>query len=324
MISFKEFIDENSNEEIIGFCNAGGAIGQYDKLKLPTKPSIGFCNAGGKIEQYNRFDENLNPKDNTPKFINDPNTIFTDPEKSNVGLGKEEYKPEHLGIEDYHKKGFVVPENNREHAKKIKAIAPLLNRDKDYYDMMDAYTPNSYILNNILLHHSDNKTEAPNSIRANLEREHEVHLDKLDNLIEHHRTPDAMTVYTGTHLDPAQHKGKILRLPAYTSTSVNPHVAKDFGKTFSSYNHHNNQKEYVNHILRIELPKGQQHLFTDHGSHYPGQGEVILPRNTRLQVGQEPSHIVYGNFSNHADGKRIPYNDTIHYIWNARILKDKK
>ena len=324
MKSFKEFIAENSNDEVIGFCNSGGAIGQYDKLKLPSKPRIGFCNSGGAIGQYDEIEENLNPKERKSIVVRNPSNVFTDPDKSNNGLGEEQYKPNHLNIDDYHNKGFVVPNNNREHANIIKSISPIVDKDNDYYDMMDAYTPNSYNLNNTLLQHSYNKTIPPNSIRANLERDNEVHLDKMDQLIGSHKLPNDMTVYTGTHLDPAQYRGKIMRLPAYTATSVNPHVSKDFGKTFDTTNHQTGEKEFVKHMLRIELPNGQHHLFADHGSHFPGQGELILPRNTRLQVGRDPTHIVHGNFANHANGKTNPNNDTIHYIWNARILRDKK
>jgi hypothetical protein len=71
--------------------------------------------------------------------------------------------------------------------------------------------------------------------------------------------------------------------------------------------------------LRIKFPKGQQHLFTDPGSYIPGQGEILLPRAIRHQLGSEPTHIINGHFDSHfCDGNTT--GDRTYFIWNARIL----
>jgi len=320
MKSFLEFLDD---EEVV-FANAGGNVGQYDKFKLPYVESIGFANAGGSP-----LEENLNPKNMKVQVVHQTDHIFVDPEKNNKGLGLESNTPENLGIENRHNKNYVVPHNTTEHAKNIKNLVP--KKDNNYYDTTDSYTSNSYNLNRTLLEHDNKKITPPDKIPSNLdiskddtEKNPQIHLSKLDNLIKNHKTLESVVVYSGLHFDPATSRGKIKRLPAYTSTSLNPHVAKDFGSEFH-VRERNGDSYYVKHMMRLDLPKGQHHLLTDHGSHFPGQSEIILPRNTRLQMGREPTHIVQGNFSNHFNGKVNPHADkTVHYIWNARILKHKE
>jgi hypothetical protein len=104
------------------------------------------------------------------------------------------------------------------------------------------------------------------------------------------------------------------------STSLSPHVAKDFGKTWELGadvgGKYSNIK--VKNILRLHLPKGHPHLHTDNGSIFPGQGEIILPRNMRYQLGQQPTHIVHGKFDSyfgHGAKDHMQY-----HIWNGRVL----
>jgi hypothetical protein len=65
MKTFKEF----TNNEFIGFANAGGNPDQYKNFNVTDH---GFANAGGKPNKYNEevLAENLNPKNNYPKVIN--------------------------------------------------------------------------------------------------------------------------------------------------------------------------------------------------------------------------------------------------------------
>ena len=143
-----------------------------------------------------------------------------------------------------------------------------------------------------------------------------IHIKHIDDLINKHKLPHDMTL----HFDPNEHKGKIVKFPVYTSVSVSPHVAKDFGESYDSEDE--NGRWIVNkHIMRLHLPKGHSHLLTDMGSQFPGQGELILPRNMRLQMGTKPTHIIQGNFNSHFDDEpRFGSIKTFHHIWNARIL----
>jgi len=330
-----ESFDINSNDimesvacnEVIGFANAGGSKSQYDNFKIITNPHIGFANAGGPPQKI--IKENLNPKNDKPVVINSKDEIFTDPEKHNKGLGEEQHKPENL-IDDYIGNGYVIPHNNAEHAKNIKALDNTVQRTANYHDMVDAYTSNSDNLNKTLYDHSLTGATPPDKIASNLdtsrsdvEENPQIYLSKLDALIAKHKTPHAMTVYTGLHFDPYQHLGKVVHMPAYTSTSVNPHVASDFGKPFPQAESNGNM-HHIKHIFRIELPKGQHHLFTDTGSNYPGQGEVILPRGIKLQVGRTPTHIINGNFNEHFTDRHWDNKKITHMIWNARILKNSE
>lgn len=106
------------------------------------------------------------------------------------------------------------------------------------------------------------------------------------------------------------------------STSLSPHVSKDFGKiwTIGVHDGNNYRETNVKNILRLHLPKGHPHLFTDNGSLFPGQGELILPRHMRYQLGQRPTHIITGRFNNHFINGERDKSPTQYHIWNGRIL----
>ncbi len=310
MISFKQFIVENDTKEVIAFANAGGKCGQYDNRKLSPTTSIGFASAGGSKQ---KLKESLIPKSDKPIVVNSKSSIFTDPDKKNEELGEEQHQPTY-GVE---------PRNNKEHAQHIKSLTDNTNVSSEYRNIVEKYTSGSENLNSTLFDHAAKGTKAPDNIKADLwgGADSTINVPTLDKLIQKHKTQTPMTVYTGAHFDPSQHRDKILHLPSYTSTSVNPHVAKDFGIPFKHINPDTGNKHFIRHILRIEVPKGHPHLFTDPASEYHGQGEVILPRNTRVHIDQEPTHIIHGKFESHFDGDSSDSDNTTHYIWNAKILK---
>lgn len=315
MLGFKDFL----NGDIAVFCNAGGRKDQYTKF-LGKKDIPVFSRAGGPPEQNNEsIEENLNPRINPEYVRTNSNTLF-DPEKDNKGLGEEYNHPRNIGIPDHHGTGGTFSRYNDEQAKNARTLSQQTNNDDDYHRIITPYTENSFNLNNTLFQHHINQTTPPRHIRSNSEEDSEIDTHHLDHLISSHNLPKDMTVYSGLHFHPNEHKGRIYFHPAYMSTSLSPHVAKDFGKEMTISHHDGNEyKEHkVKNIVRLHLEKGQKHLFTDNGSLFSGQGELILPRGTRFQLGQKPTHIIQGNFDSHfGDGK---VGDTQYHIWNGRIL----
>jgi hypothetical protein len=315
MKKFKDFLHP---KEFIAFSCAGGRPGQYDKFNYTESYLHG--QGGGPPEKIH---ENLNPRKD-PEYIKTGSHIFFDPEKDNTGLGEEHNSPEHIGIPDYHDNGHVLPEYNNEQAKH----AAMLSSDtKDflssYMDIIPKYTSNSYNLNDTLISHHRSGSQPPKLIKSHLDDDSEDKIDTemFDHIINSHKLPKNMTVYSGLHFHPNEHRGKIAHVPCYMSTSLSPHVAKDFGKGWLMPHYNNGQMNntYVKNILRLHLPEGHPYLFTDNASVFPGQGELILPRGMRYQLGQRPTHIIEGKFGvhfGHGEGDKMQY-----HIYTGRILK---
>lgn len=315
MKTFKQFIKTApTKEEFIAFSNAGGRKGQYDKFDYTE--SFMHGQGGGPKED---IDENLNPR-NEPQGVKTNSNILFDPEKDNKGLGEDHNNPEYI-TQDYHGTGHVRPNYNNEQAKNARELSSNTREDDNYHRIIHPYTTNSYNLNNTLIYHHRNKTQHPRIIKSHSEDDSEIDTELMDHLIKTHKLPHDMTVYSGLHFHPNEHRGKIAHVPSYMSTSLSPHVAKDFGKEWEmpSYENGNFKNTKVKNILRLHLPKGHEHLFTDNGSFFPGQGELILPRGMRYQLGQRPTHIIRGNFDSHFGDGRDKEEKEFH-IYTGRVL----
>ncbi len=320
MVKYKQF-KKTIPETFIAFSNAGGRLGQYDKFDYTESFITG--QGGGRPDN---LEENLNPRDK-PTFISSPSSILSDPEKDNKELGEDQHKPENIGIPNYYGSEYVSPQYNKEQAKNARILSRHVNEHHpDYHDILENYTSNSYNLNNELIRHHNHKIILPEYIKSHKDIEDEenfsdIHLPSFDNLIADHKLPTDVTVYSGLHFHPNEHIGKIAYNPAYMSTSLSPHVAKDFGKIWEmSYHDSKNYKNMkVKNILRLHIPRGHLGLFTDNGSLFTGQGEIILPRGMRYQFGQRPTHIIQGNFLSHF-GNFGNREERQYHIYNGRIL----
>ncbi len=318
MLSFREF-KERKPETFIAFSNAGGRLGQYDKFDYTESYITG--QGGGRPDN---LAENLNPRDKPIHILS--HGILSDPEKNNKGLGEEHNEPENIGIPDYHDRGYVFPQYTNEQAKKARILSANVNEHHPFYhDILEHYTSNSYNLNNELIRHHRANTEPPESIKSHLDYDDDdnysdIHLQTFDKLIADHKLPTDVTVYSSLGFHPNEHRGKIAVVPSYLSTSLSPHVAKDFGKKWemSVHDGKNYKDIQVKNILRLHLPEGHAGLFTDNGSLFPGQGEIILPRGLQYQFGQRPTHIIQGKFHIHfGHGSN---NETQYHIYTGRIL----
>ncbi len=312
MKTFKEY----SNNEFIGFANSGGNPDNYKNFNSSPDLMVGYGGGPPTPDRYtNKIDENLNPREK-PLVINSDKNYLEDPEKDNKSNG---YSPEDIGCSKKENANFVYPMFNNQHIKHIKLLLDNTDTTFSGYDhILNHYTTNSYNLNTTLMDCDRNNKTPPNFIRTNSNKDSKIDIRDLDGLIKHHSLPEDMTVYSGLHFHPLQHMGKIARLPAYLSTSLSPHVSKDFGVN-TYYMDKDMDRYFVKNILRLHLPKGFPHLFTDPASNSPGQGELILPRNMKMQLGQQPTHAIHGNFRNHFNNKD-GYESSIYHIWTGRIL----
>ena len=102
----------------------------------------------------------------------------------------------------------------------------------------------------------------------------------------------------------SKHPERHIKLPAFTSTSVNKKMATGFADT-----------GYVRHILHIHMKATDKGHPILHRSSIGNEHEVLLPRNTVLKV--RP----------HSDKERIPngeLNHIIYHHWHADIVSQHR
>lgn len=303
MKTFKDFInkDKNTNEPAAVFCGAGGPPDQpliTPANKPENKNPTGFCNAGGPREH--RLVESIEIYDKS-EVLRDPtvNNTVTDPIANDH---KRFVKPVYGGDYD-HSYTFphTFPHLSDEQARHYQALAGNTQTTHPHYrHIVNRYTDGSYELNSHLYESHVNNIPHDSVVQ-------DINVRHLDNLIAQHHTLHPMTVYTGPHFNPQEYAGQRVQLPAFTSTSLTPHVAKDFG--------------LGGHILRIHLPAGHPHLFMDHESVFQGQSELVLPRNMKLRIAQQPSHIVSGVFNDHFEDRNPNQHKSTIRFWDAHVVQ---
>ena len=118
-------------------------------------------------------------------------------------------------------------------------------------------------------------------------------IENIDKLLNHHKTPHNLTVYSGIHEDHVSHfttKG-LIHHPTYLSTSLNKSIARGFGKKENG--------DY--HVLKINVPKGHVGAYMGHFSKFEKEREFLLPRGINFKhKGTIENIITQGN---HKDQK---------------------
>lgn len=140
--------------------------------------------------------------------------------------------------------------------------------------------------------------------RTAAEETHE-HTTKLQNLLTSIASPDhEFHVYTGVgknfHVNELRkHNGKI-RLPAFTSTSLDPHVARSFaGNEDYEYDTETNDIKYKKtkpfaELVRIRIPPNSRHgLYIKEHSTHDHENEFLMKHGTLLRINGEPHVFVH-------------------------------
>lgn len=136
----------------------------------------------------------------------------------------------------------------------------------------------------------------------------------LDSAMAKHTSNKSAVLYTGIKDSPVKHFKKVngelpstvkVTLPAYTSTSTSPNVAREFAADSSHVNdlRHGITEPTVRHILKIHAPKGTHAMSMKEFSWVPTENEVLLHRDHDIEIHKTPMHV--GNNT---------------YIWHARII----
>lgn len=125
-------------------------------------------------------------------------------------------------------------------------------------------------------------------------RRHDPHFDQnvshLDSALKRHKLAEPLTTYSGTHFDVGAEAAKTpsreIHLPAYTSSSIRPSVARGFAQ--EKRPDANNPAKKVSHIIRFHLPKGHHGLYLGTRSNFSNEHEFLLPRNMRVKISEHP------------------------------------
>lgn len=152
-----------------------------------------------------------------------------------------------------------------------------------------------------------------------------THHTKMANVFHHkmersinddiHKAPspsEDLYVYSGIKaLDPANLSNRYVHIPQFMSTSLLPHVAKEFSTEYTSRNE-DNAMDSSRHVLRIRIPAFSNNgLYLANHSHYPKEEEFLLRNNNVLHIANTPHSYVQqldnGN------------SKTIH-LWDTHII----
>lgn len=204
-------------------------------------------------------------------------------------------------------KGY--PDNEKE-------IDSLHKQLKGHYDNFEHkgaiknYTEKSFYLN-------DHLHQIHQEPGQKISTEFESQVKHLDAATVSQKAPKTFHVYTGIMGNPKKvlhpsektpeghHK---VVLPAFTSTSIDPHTAS----TFAEKNVNTKTKGVDMHLLKIEIPKDSNHgTYVEKETYNKGEGEFLLKRGLKLHIHPKPE-------IQHKTG--VNKSKQTHYIWHAKIV----
>jgi hypothetical protein len=184
------------------------------------------------------------------------------------------------------------------------------------------YTTDSSDLNSMLhAHHNDDFDKFENL--ANSGNGLLQHVRGLDKELDHAKTTQDMSVYTGIRRSPFPHfengaKHAYLHMPAYTSTSPSFHIAASFARSFPAYGEHTPkaaQEQHglnipedhaVHHVLKLNMPAGSKAASVRGFSVHGDESEILLHRGYDIKMHPKPTVVTSGKHT--------------HLIWNADLL----
>lgn len=192
-------------------------------------------------------------------------------------------------VEEYHHTDSAMeptnfePRKDSQKAEQNKAH-DLHDKLKKHYSFGDeahkaiqTYTGRSNSINGQLWNQSQVKTDYPLS----QSKGHERTIENLDKVLNTHKTPHELTVWSKSAHDPrklADSSGS-LHHPAFMSTSIQRSVAKNL-----AWNHTTDGEGISHHhIYKITVPEGSHGAYVDHHSAMSSQKEFILPRGSNFQ-----------------------------------------
>ena len=288
MQSFKKFLEEASFNKgtIIGVMPVHGKHSKPpQQSKLIDKDPVHGAHSKRpqkiKEEHENKYDLDNDGNQHVKDFVHSKNY--------NEHLGNSTYEVHHAinpSYEDFHK---------NEHAPSLKKYSKA------------SWETNKELLNKAtgkpsVFQHSHYDTKLDKEYKDENAQIHNEHVDSLDSSFHH---PNAVLkhdihVFHGTNKfnpgEEAKKGGGRITMPTYTSTSIDPSVASDFAGRNSD-----------SHIIHIHLKKGQRAHYLGSHSHHDSEREMMLPRNTTLQIHPTPT------VTHNGDGTKT-------HVWHGHVV----
>ena len=148
----------------------------------------------------------------------------------------------------------------------------------------------------------------------------------LDKSIKGEKLDADTAIYHGTDVNPLKMgttKGNQVTIPSYLSTTKDPKIADVAARSKAG-------PFRPKHVLQIKAKAGQTGKDIEHISTYPGEREVLLPRNTELRVSSTPTYgprtlkqprrTRYWDAEIVSQGKRVPASSTP--VSPTRVARD--
>jgi hypothetical protein len=165
-------------------------------------------------------------------------------------------------------------------------------------------------------HHPDDDTWTKDWKNNNKAR-HEKLVKGLDSVLNRSKAPRNLTVYHGINAPSSekfnpgevasQHPDRHVRMPAYLSTTVDPHVASSFARPERWEG--DEKKPTTTHMLRIHLKRGQKGFrYIGNRSAIAGEREGILKRDSVLKIAEHPTVVHHSE-----TGGKI-------HVWDAHVV----
>jgi hypothetical protein len=154
-------------------------------------------------------------------------------------------------------------------------------------------------------------------------------VDDLKSALKVHKTPDHMVVHSGLKRDPremAVHEGQIkMEMPAFTSTSISPTIARGFAKTIPEKDSDGVPMDWGrghSHVVHIHVPAGSHGAYVDHHSNMETEQEFTLHPGARIHVHPVPEIEKRNTYDvHHWHGTLV--HDGVKDLKEMRTLKDK-
>lgn len=176
--------------------------------------------------------------------------------------------------------------------------------DKHHLDAVDHYSNNSYHMNKKLF-----GKPVPDDKMMQSHHDAINHMEKhLPGLLKKHTTPHELIVHTGLKVSPHKYfdegaKHTHVHIPAYTSTSMEHEIAKDFSKVTMT------QTQRESHALKLHIPKDAHGAYIGHHSNHPEEHEFLIHHGAVIKIHHKPE------ITSDKYGVK-------HHTWHAELVHD--
>lgn len=174
----------------------------------------------------------------------------------------------------------------------------------DHATAVDHYTNDSYYLNK--KHFGKLPSGLVNNPNGHTHKLAAIkHMEThLPGLLKAHKTPHELIVHTGLKVSPHKYfdeggKHAHVHMPAYTSTSMEHEIAKDFSKV--------EHKE--SHALKLHIPKDAHGAYIGHHSNHPEEHEFLIHHGAVIKIHHKPE------ITSDKYGVK-------HHTWHAELVHD--